>query len=101
MLCLFSPYLISFILGNQRRIHSYQIRHLHCRARETYFRTYRSHGQFCTWKRFFFPLIDRLVCTIQSNQTSDALIKYVAQYHILYSGQLEIRFSVHLNVLCR
>ena len=37
------------------------------------------HGQFCTWKRFvFFALIDRLVCTIQSNQTLDALIKYVA-----------------------
>ena len=46
---------------------------------------------------FFFPLIDRLVCTIQSNQTLDALIKYVAYYHILdlYCGQLEIRLSVH------
>ena len=36
-----------------------------------------THGQFCTWKRFFFSLIDRLVCTIQHNQTLDALIKYV------------------------
>jgi len=26
----------------------------------------------------FFPLIDRLVCSIQSNQTLDAFIKYVA-----------------------
>ena len=43
---------------------------------------------------FFFPFIDRLVCTIESNQTLDALIKYVVQYHILYSGQLEIRLSV-------
>ena len=53
------------------------------------------HGQFCTWKRFFFPVIDRLVYTIQSYQTLDALIKYVAQYHILYacSGQLEICFK--------
>ena len=34
------------------------------------------------------------MCTIQSNQTLDALIKYVAKYHILYSGQLEIRLSV-------
>jgi len=56
------------------------------------------HGQFCTWKRFVFPLIDRLVWTIQSNQTLDALIKYVAQYHILYSGHLEICLSVHKNL---
>ena len=34
------------------------------------------------------------MCTIQSNQTLDALIKYVAYYHILYSGQLEIRLNV-------
>jgi len=27
---------------------------------------------------FFFLLIDRLVCIIHSNQTLDALIKYVA-----------------------
>ena len=43
------------------------------------------HGWFCTWKRFFFPSIDRLVCTIQSNQTSDALIKYVAQFQNVVS----------------
>ena len=41
---------------------------------------------------FFFPLIDRLVCTILNNQTLDALIKHVEHYHILYSGQSEIRF---------
>ena len=57
------------------------------------------HGWICTWKRFFFPLIDRMVCTIQSNQTSDALIKYVAQYHILYSGLLEICLGVHCLTL--
>ena len=43
---------------------------------------------------FFFPLIDRLVCTIQNNQTLDALIKHVEHYHILYSGQSEIRFVI-------
>jgi len=37
------------------------------------------HGNFFV----FFPLIDRLMCTIQSNQTLDALIKYVVEYHIL------------------
>ena len=37
-----------------------------------------------------------LVCTIQSNQTLDALIEYFALYHILYSGQLEISLSVGL-----
>ena len=47
------------------------------------------------WERFF-PLIDIFVCTIQSDQTLDALVKYVAKYHILYSGQLEIRLSVYL-----
>ena len=35
----------------------------------------------------FFPLNDRLVCKKQGNQTLDASIKYVAYYHILYSGQ--------------
>jgi len=35
------------------------------------------------------------VCTIQSSQTLDALIKYVAQYRILYSDQLELRLSVY------
>ena len=47
---------------------------------------------------FFFALIDRLMCTIQSNQMLDALIKYVAQYPVLYSGQLEIRLSVCNNL---
>jgi len=41
------------------------------------------HGQFCTWKRFFFPLIDKLMCTIHSNKTLDTLVEYVAYYHIL------------------
>ena len=46
---------------------------------KTYFRTSTvPHGQFCTWKRYFFLLIDRLVCTIHSIQTLDVLIKYVA-----------------------
>ena len=50
----------------------------------TYFRIYRSAWTvFLTWKRFF-PLIDWLMCTIQSNQTLDALIKYVALYHSSY-----------------
>jgi len=40
--------------------------------------------------------LDRLVCTIQSNQTLDALIKY----HILYSGQLETRLSVFTVLNC-
>ena len=44
---------------------------------------------------FFFPLIDRLVCTIQNNQTLDALIKYVALYHSLYSDQIEVRLSLY------
>jgi len=34
-----------------------------------------------------------LVCTRQNNHTLDALIEYVAYYHILYSGQLETRKS--------
>ena len=33
---------------------------------------------FVHGKVFFFPLIDRLVCIIQSNQSLGALIKYVA-----------------------
>ena len=37
------------------------------------------HVQFCTWKcTSLFPLIDRLACTIQRNQTLDAWIRYVA-----------------------
>ena len=46
---------------------------------------------------FFFPLIDRLVCTIQSNQTLDALIKNVAYSRSLYSDQFEIRLNVYSN----
>jgi len=38
----------------------------------------------------FFSLIDRLLFTMQSYQIADALIKRVAKYHILYSGELEI-----------
>ena len=47
----------------------------------------------------FLPYIDRLVCTIQSNQTLDASIKYAAYYYIVYSGQLEIRLSLYRNVI--
>jgi len=39
------------------------------------------------------------VCIVQNNQILDVLIKYIANYHILYSGQLEIRFSVITTVL--
>ena len=62
----------------------------------TYFRTYRS-AWMDTWGRFFFPLINILVCTIQRHQPLVALIKYGAYYHILYSGQLEIRLSVYTH----
>jgi len=44
----------------------------------TYFRTHHSAWTVLYMETFFFPLIDRLVCSIQSNQTLDALIKYVA-----------------------
>ena len=83
LLWLFLPYLMFFIIDNQRGILSYQIRQLPCRARGA-----RAHNLFCTYRSacavlymetiFFFPLIDRLVCKIQNNQTLDALIKYVA-----------------------
>ena len=65
----------------------------------TYVRTYRTAWTVLSVETcFFFPLIDRYVCIIQSNQTMDALIKYVAQYHILYSGQVEIRISVYIYI---
>ena len=60
----------------------------------TYFRTNRSAWTVLYMEKFFVPLIDRLVCTIQSNHTLDALIKYVTQYHIWYSGLSEISISV-------
>ena len=46
----------------------------------TYFRTYRSAWTVMYMKTFlsFRYLIYRLVCTLQSNQRLDALIKYVA-----------------------
>ena len=71
-----------FIMDNQQGIFSYQIRQLPCRARGA-----RAHNLFLhlpfrmdsfVHGHFFFLLIDRLVRTIQSNQTLDALIKYVA-----------------------
>ena len=84
---------MSFIKDNQRGIISYQIRQLPCRTRGA-----RSHNPAWTVLYietfFFFMLIGRLVCTIQSNQTLDALNKYVA-FHILSSGQLEILLSVY------
>jgi len=62
-----------FIINNHRGILSYQIRQLHCRARGASAHMFAStvpHGQFCTWKRdFFFPVIDRLMCTLESSQT--------------------------------
>ena len=60
----------------------------------TYFRTNISAWTVLYMETFFFPLIDRVVCTIQSYQILDALMKYFALYHISYSGQLEIRLSV-------
>jgi len=44
----------------------------------------------------FLLLIDRAMCIIRNNQTLDVLIKYIAKYHNLYSGQLEIRLSVFI-----
>ena len=73
-----------FMIDNQRGILSNQIRQLPCRAREatthiTYFRTYSSAWTVLYMETFFyFPLIDVLLCTIQSNPTLDALIEYVA-----------------------
>ena len=46
----------------------------------------------------FFLSVNRLVRIIQRNKTLDALIKYVAYYHILYSGQLEILLSVYVTI---
>ena len=78
LLYLFLPYLMFFIIDNQRVILSYQIRQLPCRARgvrahKPIFAPTIPHGQFCRRKHFFFPLIDRLVCTIQSSQILDAI----------------------------
>ena len=83
LLCLFSPYLLFFIIDNQQGIFAYQIRRLPCHARGA-----RGHNlflhipfhmdSFVHGNLFVFPLINRLVCTIQSNQTLDALNKYVA-----------------------
>ena len=88
-----------FIKDNQQGIHSYQIQQLPGCARGARALNPFSHipfrvDSFVHGNVFIFPLIDKFVCTIQSNQTLDALIKYVAKYHILYSGQLEIRLSV-------
>ena len=45
----------------------------------TFVRTYRSSWIVLYIETvFFFPLIDKLVCTIQSNQTLDEFIKNVA-----------------------
>ena len=99
LLCLFSPYLMFFIIDNRRGLLSYQIRQLHCRARGARGHNLFSHlpfrmDNFVHGNDFFFPLIDRLVCRIQSSHTVDASIKYVAYYCIVYSGQVEIRLSV-------
>ena len=76
------------IIDNQCGLFTYQIRHLPCRAREARAHNLFSHlpfrmDSFVHENVLFFPLIDRLVCTIQNNQTLDTLIKYVAYYHIL------------------
>ena len=54
-------------------------------------------------KHVLFLLIDRSVCILQNNQMLDVLVKYIANYHIVYSGQLEIRISVVtvVNLLSR
>ena len=88
------------LIDNQRGIISYQIRQLHCHTRGARAHNLCSHlpfrmDSFVHGNNFIFPLIDRLVCTIQDNQMLVALIKYVAYYHILYSGHLEIRLSVY------
>ena len=102
LLGLFSPYLMFFIIDNQRGILTKNDNY-HAVHEEpehiTNVCTNRSAWTVVYLESFLFPLIDRLVCTIQSNQTSDALIKYVAQYHILYSGLLEICLSVHCLTL--
>ena len=76
-LYLFSPCLMYFIIDNQQGILSYEIRQLPCRARGARAHKLFSHqtfrmDSFVHGNDFFFPLIDRLVCTIQSNQTLDA-----------------------------
>ena len=52
------------------------------------------HGWFCTLEHVLFLLIGRSVCIIQNNQILDVFVKYIANYHILYSVQLDIRLSV-------
>ena len=82
LLCLFAPYLMVFLIDIQRGILSYQIRQLHCRALGARALNLCSHlpfrmDSFVHGNVSFFPLIDRLVSTIQSNQTLDTLIEYV------------------------
>ena len=80
---------------------------LPCGTREaqahSYIRTYRSAMMVVYIKYVLFLLIDRSVCIIQNNQILDVLVKYIANYHIWYSGQLEIRISVVtvVNMLSR
>ena len=55
----FLPYLMFFIIDNQRGILSYQILPLHCRVRTAWEHNLCSHLLFCMdsfvlWKRFFF-----------------------------------------------
>ena len=81
LLCLFSPYLLFFVIDNQYFPTKFDNNdYLHEEPEHiTYVRTYRSARTVLYVKTFFFfPLIVRLVCTIHSNQTLDALIKYVA-----------------------
>ena len=71
------------VIDNQREILSYQSRQLPCRARGARAHNHCLHLPFCMdsfvhGNVFFFTFIDISVCTIQSNQTVDALITYVA-----------------------
>ena len=78
ILCLFSPYLMFFMIDNQRGILFYQSRQLPCRARGARAYNLCSHLPFRVDSFVHVPLIDRLVCTIQANQILVALIIYAA-----------------------
>jgi len=82
LLCLFSPYLMFFLIDNQRGILSYQLRQLHCRARGArahrllYHLTLRMESFIHGNVVFFFTLIDRFMCRV-NNESLSALDKYV------------------------
>ena len=91
-----------FIKDNPRRIHSYQIRQLPCRARGTREHLLFSHlplrmDDFVHEYVFSFCKSIDWCVQYKNNQTLDLLIKYVAYYHILFGGQLEICRSVDIH----